>query len=80
MRGCDVNKMTVRELYEQLKPFVEICPDEEVMIATTLRFGPRLLYPMAVDRSDWGGREIIISCITPAADDFQSRRENMKGT
>lgn len=71
-----MSKLTVRELYQQLKPFVQICPDEEVLVQVSTRFGTRdPVYPISVDRNDSSGREIVIGCITPAADDFHSRRK-----
>ena len=55
----------MRELNKQLAPFLEICPDEEIVIAAASRAGVRLLYPVLIDRSSWGDHCIIISCVTP---------------
>lgn len=71
IRKPDVLALNVRELYRQLKPYMEICPDAEVMVAT----GRRQFYPVGIDRSDFGDRSIVVTCITPATDDFQSRRK-----
>ena len=53
--------MKVRELYRQLKPFVEMCPDQDI----TIEAGNGVRYPVSVDRSDYGEREVVIYAVRP---------------
>ncbi len=51
--------MTVRELYRALKAYVDMCPDQEILAVT-----PEGLREITyVDRSDYGGREIVLGAM-----------------
>lgn len=54
--------MNVRELYRQLKPFVEMCPDQEVTVAVLETGTMRIVYPQYLDRSDHGERCLVLTC------------------